>query len=135
MLELGELVLGTQYLQAQRVRSFIRAEVRRVFEASDLDALVAPTLPRTTVPLAELSGELGTDSSGAALAGYIHHVIVANVTGLPALSIPCGFSSSELPIGLEFLGRPFEEHTLFAVGRAYEEIRPGYSRAIPHSAI
>jgi aspartyl-tRNA(Asn)/glutamyl-tRNA(Gln) amidotransferase subunit A len=137
MLELGELVLGTHYLQAQRVRAAIRDSVRQAFETHRLDAMVAPTLPRTSVPLSglseKLSAEDSTSTSTTALAGYLHHTIVANVTGLPALTVPCGFSGDGLPIGLEIVARPFEESTAFTIGRAIEESRPLY-RTIPPTA-
>jgi aspartyl-tRNA(Asn)/glutamyl-tRNA(Gln) amidotransferase subunit A len=137
MLELGELVLGTHYLQAQRVRAAIRDSVRQTFETHQLDAMVAPTLPRTSVPLSSLSQKLSADGSTStsttALAGYLHHTIVANVTGLPALTVPCGFSGDGLPIGLEIVARPFEESTAFAIGRAFEERRPLH-RTIPPTA-
>jgi aspartyl-tRNA(Asn)/glutamyl-tRNA(Gln) amidotransferase subunit A len=50
----------------------------------------------------------------------LHHTPMANITGQPALSAPCGFSTTGLPIGYQLIGRPFAEATLFRLARAYE---------------
>ena len=50
----------------------------------------------------------------------VHHTFSANLTGQPALSVPCGFSADRLPIGFQLLGRPFDEATIFRIARAYE---------------
>jgi aspartyl-tRNA(Asn)/glutamyl-tRNA(Gln) amidotransferase subunit A len=120
MLETGNLVFASDYLVAQRARRMLRDEVRRVFEDNHLHALASPTLPSTTVPLDELSVALKSDSSQSTLSTFVHHTFPANVLGQPALSVPCGFSSQRLPIGLELLGAPLDEATLFRIGHAYE---------------
>ncbi|MGH2614595.1 MAG: amidase [Thermomicrobiales bacterium] len=119
-LEMGELVPATHYLLAQRARALLRQRMANLFAAHRLDALLSPTMPTTTVPLAErfvarpdFPGESPSLSS-------VHHTFSANLTGQPALSVPCGFSASRLPIGFQLLGRPFGEATLFRLARAYE---------------
>jgi aspartyl-tRNA(Asn)/glutamyl-tRNA(Gln) amidotransferase subunit A len=62
------------------------------------------------------AGEGGEDAISMAL----HQMIPPNVTGQPALTVPCGFSSEGLPIGFQLLGRPFGEATLFRLAHAYE---------------
>ena len=119
MLELGELVPATAYVRAQRVRSLIRDGVRRAFDDHRLDALVTPTIPMPTMPVEMLSVDL-TGSGETALAGFLHHTFLANVVGIPALTVPCGFSVESLPIGVQFYGRPFDEATLFRIAHAYE---------------
>jgi aspartyl-tRNA(Asn)/glutamyl-tRNA(Gln) amidotransferase subunit A len=118
MLELGELVPGTHYVTAQRARRLVCDAMRNAFRAYRLDALLSPTLPITTVPIEQLlvPGETGE----APMTALLHHTPVGNLTGLPALTAPCGFSHSGLPIGYQLIGRPFDEPTLFRVARAYE---------------
>ena len=60
-----------------------------------------------------------------------------NLTGLPAMSIPCGFSSANLPIGMQVVGRPFDEPTVFKVGDAYQQITDWHLRvpAIAREAV
>jgi aspartyl-tRNA(Asn)/glutamyl-tRNA(Gln) amidotransferase subunit A len=119
MLELGELVSATAYVRSQRVRRIVQQAVRRTFEEHDLDALAAPTLPLTTMPVDELSVDL-TGSGETALSAFIHHCFLANVVGIPSLSVPAGFSRAGLPVGMQLFGRPFGEGALFRIGDAYQ---------------
>lgn len=127
MLELGELVLGAQYVQAQRARTVLRDRVREHFCMHRLDCLLAPTIPTTTMRVEELAVDL-TGSGETALSAFLHHGFLANVVGLPALSFPCGFSSSDLPVGLQLFGRPFGEATLFRVAHSYQQATDWHSR-------
>ena len=119
LLELGELLLATSYIRAQRVRRLVHESIRQVFDGRCLDALVTPTTPLTTMPVEDVLADSG-DRSKAPLFEFLHHAFVANVVGMPALTVPCGFSRSGLPIGMQFLGRPFDERTLFQLGYAYQ---------------
>jgi aspartyl-tRNA(Asn)/glutamyl-tRNA(Gln) amidotransferase subunit A len=124
VLELGELVPATHYITAQRARTVLQSRVRDMFESQQLSALVMPTLPLPAVlgdPMAsDTFYGLDESVSQSAMSAYIHHTFAANVLGLPALTIPCGFSTDGLPVGLQLLGRPFGEHLLFQAGSAYE---------------
>jgi aspartyl-tRNA(Asn)/glutamyl-tRNA(Gln) amidotransferase subunit A len=117
-LELGELVPATHYLKALRARVLLAGTMRNVFRAYGLDALLSPTIHTTSVPIAAVSqpDETGEDPLSAAL----DYMIPPNITGQPALTVPCGFSQDGLPIGFQLIGRPFEEGTLFRLARAYE---------------
>ncbi|MGY1670621.1 amidase [Geodermatophilus sp. SYSU D00710] len=118
LLEAGEMVLATQYIKALRVRTLVQQAFRRAFEG--LDALVCPTLPTAA---AEVGQETFTFPSGArksVIDAWVGHSAPGNVTGLPALSVPCGFTSAGLPIGLQIMGRPFDEVGVLRVGHAYE---------------
>jgi aspartyl-tRNA(Asn)/glutamyl-tRNA(Gln) amidotransferase subunit A len=119
MFELGELTPGSHYVTAQRARTLIIQAMKNTFRAHGLDALLSPTLPITTVPIPELS-EPGP-SGEAAMTSLLRFTPVANLTGLPAISAPCGFASNGLPIGYQLIGRPFAEPTLFRLARAYEK--------------
>jgi aspartyl-tRNA(Asn)/glutamyl-tRNA(Gln) amidotransferase subunit A len=119
MLELGELVPATAYVRSQRARRVVQQAVRRTFEEKGLDALAAPTLPLTTMPVDQLSVDL-TGSGETALSAFIHNCFLANVVGIPSISVPVGFSRATLPIGMQLFGRPFGEPALFRIGHAYQ---------------
>jgi aspartyl-tRNA(Asn)/glutamyl-tRNA(Gln) amidotransferase subunit A len=100
------------YLQAQKVRTKIRQEFEKVLET--VDCLLSPTSPHAAFKL----GEQVQDP----LKMYLEDIFVngVNLTGLPAISIPCG-SDNGLPVGMQLIGRRMDEATLFQVGQAYEE--------------
>jgi len=131
MLELGHFVSAPTYLAAQRARAVLRSAVRDAFEHHGLDALAAPTIPRTTMPLEDLSVSPDSESEDSVFLAFLHHNIPSNLTGQPAISVPCGFSSEELPIGLQLIGRPLGEARLFRIARAYERAMPFHERTPP----
>lgn len=110
------------YLKAQKVRTLLR----RDFEGAlhEFDILVCPTAPMAAFGL----GELVDDPIAMYLADIC--TISVNLTGNPALSVPCGFSRGGLPIGLQIIGRAFEEATILRVGDAYQRVTQ-YHRAQP----
>src|SRR5262247_2533604 len=99
------------YGQAQKVRTLVRREFETAFARVDL--LAAPTTPGVAFRHGEKADPL---------AMYMNDVytIPASMTGLPAISIPCGFNASGLPIGLQLIGRPLDEPTLLRAAHAYE---------------
>jgi aspartyl-tRNA(Asn)/glutamyl-tRNA(Gln) amidotransferase subunit A len=100
------------YRKAQEVRLVIAAEFARVFR--DVDAIVAPTSPTVAFRL----GERAPDP----LAMYLSDVytVPANLAGIAAISVPCGFSEDELPVGLQIMADRFREPTMFRIASAYE---------------
>lgn len=120
LLQLGELVPAAHYVTAQRARAVLCARMRTLFDAHRLDALLSPTLPTTTIPIDQALVE-DADGEDPMTAAY-RYMAPANITGQPALTVPCGFSSAGLPIGVQLLGRPFGERTVFRLGRAYERV-------------
>jgi aspartyl-tRNA(Asn)/glutamyl-tRNA(Gln) amidotransferase subunit A len=104
------------------------------FQAHRLDAMVWPTLPMTTVPLDKLAAARDDGKAGTPILAMIHHTFSANITGQPALSVPCGLSESGLPVGFQLLGRPFAEGTLFRIARAYERAHAWSSLSPPMTA-
>lgn len=126
LLELGELIPAADYIQAQRVRTLMQQAVARMFES--IDVLVAPTLP---IPAA-LAGEAAkTWPDGVAeplVMAYTRYTSFGDVTGLPTLAVPCGFTPGGLPIGLQIHGRPLDEQTVLRVGAAYEQATDWHKR-------
>jgi aspartyl-tRNA(Asn)/glutamyl-tRNA(Gln) amidotransferase subunit A len=100
------------YLKAQRVRTLIRQDYERAFEHVDVVAM--PTSPTPAFRL----GERVSDPLQMYLADVF--TVSANLAGLPAVSVPCGFTTGNLPIGLQLTGRMFDEATLLAAADAYE---------------
>ncbi len=109
------------YLKAQQVRTLIRRDFDAAF--ARCDALLTPTAPTTAFRL----GEKASDP----LQMYLSDIftISVNLAGLPGLSLPCGFDAAGLPIGLQLVGRPFDEATLFTVAHAYEQATEWHRRA------
>jgi len=101
------------YLKAQKVRTLIQRDFDSAFK--QVDVILTPTAPTPAFRLGEKSGD--------PLQMYLSDIftISCNMAGLPGLSMPCGFSSAGLPIGLQLMGRPFEEETVLNAAHSYEQ--------------
>jgi aspartyl-tRNA(Asn)/glutamyl-tRNA(Gln) amidotransferase subunit A len=113
----GAKVPAVRYLAGFDVRKKLLAEFETAFE--DVDAIVAPTVPVPAPPIGAESVEIDGEQTGVRPA-IVGHCRPANFTGLPAISIPCGFTREGLPIGLQLIGRAFDESTLLRVAFSYE---------------
>jgi aspartyl-tRNA(Asn)/glutamyl-tRNA(Gln) amidotransferase subunit A len=121
MLEIGQFLPATAYIRAIRARPLVQRVMTTVFQQATIDVLASPTLPGTSFPLDEPGHASFVEQTGSrSLGAYVRHMVPANVTGQPAMSIPCGVSSEGMPIGLQLIGRPFDETTVFRIGHAYE---------------
>ena len=117
-LESAALVPAGAYIKAQRARTLVRRELLDTLDKSDV--IVMPTGPAPAPLIADATGRPGGYYQGRLDLGRRRFTSPASLAGLPSLSVPCGFSSSGLPIGLQIIGRPFDEALLFRVGHAYE---------------
>jgi len=103
------------YLRAQKVRTLIKRDFERCF-ADGIDAILTPTTP---------SAAFGIGEKGRAdpIEMYLNDVftVTVNMAGLPGISVPSGLDAQSLPLGLQLIGRPFEEETLFALGAVIEQ--------------
>jgi aspartyl-tRNA(Asn)/glutamyl-tRNA(Gln) amidotransferase subunit A len=108
------------YLKAQQVRSLIRRDFEEAFRRADV--IVTPTSPATAFKLGEKIRE--------PLEMYLSDIytIAANLAGLPALSLPCGFDGAGLPIGLQIIGKPFDEATMLNLAYGYEQSTPWHRK-------
>ncbi len=114
----GGLITGSEYVQAQRLRARLRAEMADVL--TRVDVLATPTTPRPAPTFAAAwDPSFGFPKSNMA---------PFNMTGLPALAVPCGFSSQGLPLSLQLAGRPFDEATVLRVGHTYEQATEWHTR-------
>lgn len=125
-LEAGELVLATSYLRVLRIRTLVKRAFREMFEG--IDAIVCPTLPATAARVGQDSFTFPSGAQTSVTEAYVRHSAPANLTGLPALTVPCGFDATGLPIGLQVIGRPFDEATVLRIGHAYESANDWRSR-------
>jgi aspartyl-tRNA(Asn)/glutamyl-tRNA(Gln) amidotransferase subunit A len=100
------------YLKGQQVRTLIRRDFERAFEACDV--IATPVAPTTAFKLGEKMAD--------PLQMYLSDIftISVNLAGLPGMSIPCGYDGDGLPIGLQLIGAPFAEETILRAGDAYE---------------
>ena len=121
----GQFVLGRDYSRAMKVQRTIKEEYARVLQG--VDFLVTPTAP---IPAPRIDA-VDIDVNGEAHrvrgpgSGFIsRNTSPMNGNGLPAITVPCGFSGSGLPIGVQFIGSPFEEGLLFQVASSYEQVSP-----------
>ncbi len=101
------------YLRAQKVRTLFRNDFEAAF--NECDAILTPTSPTTAFKIGEKIAN--------PLAMYLSDIftISANLSGIPAMSIPCGFSKSGLPIGLQIMAKPFDEEMMLRIAYAYEQ--------------
>jgi aspartyl-tRNA(Asn)/glutamyl-tRNA(Gln) amidotransferase subunit A len=120
LLEIGEMYLATHYLQAQRYRTLLRHEFMNAFE--QVDVFICPTLPFVATPVGATTVVIEDGQEEDMLSAIMQYTGVPSLTGLPSLSVPCGFSPEGLPIGMQIIGRPFDEATVLRVGHAYQEM-------------
>jgi len=128
-LELGALYLATDYLQGQRVRAQLRERWLAVMQ--EVDLLVMPTVPVAAPP----APAEGAGGSGVVKGTLLRNTYPFNLAGFPALSVPCGFTSAGLPIGLQIVGRPHEDLTVLRVGHYYQQASAWHAKRPPLKAL
>ena len=116
---IGTLAPSSYYLTGLQARVVIRDALRAAYRNHDLRAVVTPTLPATAAPAGEAQLECGGRMEDVT-AAYVRTTAPFNLSGQPALSVPCGFDADGLPVGLQVAGRPFDEATVLRIGAAYE---------------
>jgi aspartyl-tRNA(Asn)/glutamyl-tRNA(Gln) amidotransferase subunit A len=116
-LERGKEFSAIQYISAKKEATEFRRSMTQAFER--YDALITPTTPIPAAGIEEKVVTLGQSQTDVYTA-LVRQTQPFNVTGLPAVSIPMGLSKEGLPLGLQIVGRPFEEATILGIGSAYE---------------
>ena len=118
LLENGLFIPATYYIQAQRTRAMVFSEIMKLFK--QFDVMITPSEPMVATKVDQQTVKFGDvdESIDSALSRYLAPF---NLTGLPALSIPCGYSSDGLPIGMQIIGRAYDETIALRVGHAYEQ--------------
>ena len=127
-LEAGLFISAADYLRAQQARSLFDRQARQLL--AEVDLVAGPTEPVTAPKLLATRVQAGEHTVGttAALTQYTRPY---NITGFPAISIPCGFSDAGLPMGLQLAGRPFDELSVLRAAHAYEQATEWHTRRPP----
>jgi aspartyl-tRNA(Asn)/glutamyl-tRNA(Gln) amidotransferase subunit A len=126
-LEMGTRVSAVTYLQALEARERFIAEFHALLSENSLAALVVPTTPITAPLIDEESISIdGRLQPTRALLLRLNRP--ANLAGIPAISVPCGFTEGNLPVGLQFIGPLHSEPFLLALARHFEELQPSAAR-------
>ncbi len=121
----GAMASAGDYAQAQRFRTMFRREVAAAL--ADLDVLITPTSPTPAAIAADMVPERLLVGPG--------FTPQWNLTGLPALAVPCGFSSSGLPLSMQIIGKPFAEATVLKVADAYQRLTDFHLHVPPVAAL
>ncbi|MFD3622783.1 amidase [Streptomyces sp. NPDC058676] len=129
LLEAGELTSAGDYLRAQRARTMMRDAWARMFDG--IDVLAAPTVPMTAAEAGQEAVEWADGTTEAVSDSYVRLCAPANITGVPALTLPVGHDRAGLPVGMQLMARPFHDATVLRVGRVYEESVAGAGRLAP----
>ena len=117
LVEMGRLVTGPDYLKAEQYRSALMEAYRKVFE--QVDVVIGPTTPITAWKRGEWTVQVAGKPESVLAASW-RFTYPYNLTGLPAISVPCGFDRDGLPIGLQIAAPPFDEAGVLRVAHAYE---------------
>ena len=123
----GSLIPAQAYYKAQKLRSLLRQQVHEALERYDV--LISPTAARPTVPIQDDPVITSKNMSGRL--PYMR-TNTFNLASAPAISVPCGFSSEDLPIGLQIGGRPGGEETVLKLAHAYEQATPWHTMRPPN---
>lgn len=101
------------YLKAQKVRTLIKQDFEHIF--ANYDVIIGPTAPTTAFKLGEKMDD--------PLTMYVEDILTipVNLAGVPAISVPCGLASNGLPVGLQIIGKAFDESTILRVAHAFEQ--------------
>ncbi len=127
-LELGEFVTAAQYVRAQQARRHLVQDFAAAFRQVDL--LVTPTLPVVAPPIGDHSVRV-RGVQKRLQPTLTRFTSPFNLTGLPAISVPCMSGSNGLPVGLQIVGRPFDEATVLRAAFAYQQATPWHTRRPP----
>ena len=125
----GQQLPAIDYLRAQQQRRIFSSNMRALMQP--VNALVLPTIPVPAFPVEQIDRDINidgvTENSGAAL---LRLTRAFNLAGLPAISLPCGFTTGGLPIGLQIAGKPFEEAMILRIAHAYQQLTDWHRREI-----
>jgi Asp-tRNA(Asn)/Glu-tRNA(Gln) amidotransferase A subunit family amidase len=123
----GEKVTAAEYMQKRRELEVARRNIRDVF--AEVDLLVTPTTPLPALTIAELRAN--AEALRPAELRLLRNTRPFNVWGLPAISVPCGFTQGGLPIGLQIAGPHWREDLVLRLAYAYEQATAWHKRVIP----
>jgi aspartyl-tRNA(Asn)/glutamyl-tRNA(Gln) amidotransferase subunit A len=127
----GLLLPASNYITAHQARIVVRQSVANYFNQNRLDAMIAPATAGTAARADDPFLTYTDGSREHVLSGYTRMTMPTNATGQPAISVPAGFTSAGLPIGMQIVGRPFAEARICRIGHAYEQATRWIERRPP----
>jgi len=127
-LEAGIFISATDYIQAQRARILFYRQSLDLLK--EVDLLAGPTVPVTAFPIGTFEVKVG-DQKVNVVSLLTQYTRLFNLNGFPAITVPCGFSDDGLPIGLQLVGRPFDEENVLRAAHAYEQATEWHQRRLP----
>jgi aspartyl-tRNA(Asn)/glutamyl-tRNA(Gln) amidotransferase subunit A len=125
-LEFGHNLLAVDYFRGIDARRDIIADFEAAFEK--VDVILAPTAPISAPRVGETRVRLTGDRETATRAELLRLTRPSNISGMPAISVPCGFTREGLPVGMQLMGPRWSEARLLAIARAYEEATEWHTR-------
>jgi aspartyl-tRNA(Asn)/glutamyl-tRNA(Gln) amidotransferase subunit A len=128
-LQAGELIPATDYITALRVRQKMKQAWAAMF--AGIDVLIGPAVAAPATRRDQDSVRWSDGTVEPVTPVFVRLSAPANVTGLPSVAVPCGFTEDRLPIAFQVIGRPFEEATILNVALAYEGMTDWTSQAPP----
>ncbi len=125
----GQKIPAVDYLRAQHERRLFSSAVRSVLQR--VDVLFLPTIPLPAIPIAQMDQEIRIEGVEVnATVSLLSLTMPFNLVGLPACSFPGGFTSNNLPVGLQVVGKAFEEATVLRIAHAYQQLTDWHRREI-----
>ncbi len=125
----GQTITAVDYLRAQQQRRTFSSNLRSAMQP--VNALVLPTIPIPAIPIEQANQDIQIDSiTENATTALLRLTMPFNLAGLPAISLPCGFTTDGLPIGLQLVGKPFEESMILRIAHAYQQLTDWHRREI-----
>jgi len=125
----GQTITAVDYLRAQQQRRTFSSNLRSAMQG--VNALVLPTIPIPAIPVEQADQDIQIDGiTENATTALLRLTMPFNLAGLPAVSLPCGFTTGGLPIGLQLVGKPFEESMILRIAHAYQQLTDWHRREI-----
>ena len=125
-LEYGHKLLAVDYLRGLTAREEVVGDFQAAFD--EVDVILAPTSPITAPPVGEKQVRVEGERETATRAELLRFTRPSNLSGMPAISIPCGFTRESLPVGMQLMGPKWGEARLLAIALAYEEATEWHKR-------
>jgi Asp-tRNA(Asn)/Glu-tRNA(Gln) amidotransferase A subunit family amidase len=127
----GALIPAQAHQKASRLRHILRQQILDMLARVDVLVLPTSSVQATPIPTEAGMAKNGKEEFLTMLSGRRTYTTPSNLAGVPGLSINCGFTSDGLPVGLQMVGRPFDEPTLFRAAYAYEQATEWHTRRPP----
>jgi aspartyl-tRNA(Asn)/glutamyl-tRNA(Gln) amidotransferase subunit A len=125
----GQTIPAVDYLRAQQQRRAFSSNLRSIMQK--VNALVLPTVPMPAILIEQADQDMLIDGvTENATVALLRLTMPFNLAGLPAISLPCGFTAGSLPIGLQVVGKPFEESMILRIAHAYQQLTDWHRREI-----